>query len=299
LGFTHIAKIVIYNTQIQYMRWGAVGPGDEGSIPLVRADFLPFTLKTVEHSRYLPVRMYNNWQNNPPPRLLQKPSVTTREIVVMLILFFPFGLYLMWKWGTLSKPAKWLVTLGYIVLIVYAVGASPQLQDQKSTSVATPVSNKVVPTPQANGAIATILPTPTTGVTQAQPTTILPTATPTAHPTPLPTPKPTPTPLPTPTATPVPVRIVPTLTPTQPPPKPTPTPAKSGVNGNPWGYDFNPGNLIYSPPANFCVYFVCITNFPNGRGYVNECQDGQYSKSGGISGDCSFHGGYYRTLYSH
>lgn len=30
-----------------------------------------------------------------------------------------------------------------------------------------------------------------------------------------------------------------------------------------------------------------------------ECGDGMYSKSGGHSGVCSYHGGYWRTLHSH
>lgn len=83
--------------------------------------------------------------------------------------------------------------------------------------------------------------------------------------------------------------------------KPTPTsaPSHTGVNGNPWGYDFSSGKLIYNPPSNFCDYFACISNFWNGSGFVNECNDGSYSKSGGIRGDCSYHGGEARPLYSH
>lgn len=83
--------------------------------------------------------------------------------------------------------------------------------------------------------------------------------------------------------------------------KPTATPVRTGtgVNGNPWGYDFVPGSLIYSPDPDFCSYFTCISNFFNGRGYVEECVDGDYSKSGGISGSCSRHGGNLRPLYSH
>ncbi len=84
--------------------------------------------------------------------------------------------------------------------------------------------------------------------------------------------------------------------PTQPPHTPTPCP---GINCNPWGYNFNAGNYIYSPPSAFCNYFSCISNFPNGRGYVVECHDGEYSKSGGIQGACSYHGGVWRPLYSH
>jgi hypothetical protein len=101
------------------------------------------------------------------------------------------------------------------------------------------------------------------------------------------------TPAPTPTPT---IAPTPTPKPTQPPPTATPCP---GVNCNPWGYNFNPGKYIYSPPAGFCSYFSCINNFPNGHGYVVECHDDEYSKSGGIQGACSYHGGVLRPLYSH
>jgi hypothetical protein len=116
---------------------------------------------------------------------------------------------------------------------------------------------------------------------------------------------PTATPQPTATDTPVPPTATPQPpTPTPVPPRPTATPAPAcvGVNGNPWCYDFNPGNLIYSPPyPDFCTdgYFACIGNFWNGRGYVVECNDGMYSKSGGIQGACSYHKGVMRPLYSH
>jgi hypothetical protein len=81
---------------------------------------------------------------------------------------------------------------------------------------------------------------------------------------------------------------------------PTPTPCP-GVNCNPWGYNFDAtnGSLIYSPPADFCSYFECISSFWEGKGYVVECNDGMYSKSGGIRGACSYHGGVWRPLYAH
>lgn len=104
-----------------------------------------------------------------------------------------------------------------------------------------------------------------------------------------------PTIVPTDTPTPVPT---PTLKPT-PKPKPTPPPSSVGINGNPWGYNFQPGNFIYDPPSAFCEYFSCITSFWKGSGYVIECQDDMYSKSGGRSGSCSHHGGNLRPLYSH
>ena len=107
------------------------------------------------------------------------------------------------------------------------------------------------------------------------------------------TPTPTPTLIPTPTPK---LAIAPTYAPQPTPPTPTPCP---GVNCNPWGYNFTPGNYIYSPPSAFCNYFHCINNFFKGYGYVVECQDGEYSKSGGTQGACFYHRGVSRPLYSH
>jgi len=102
------------------------------------------------------------------------------------------------------------------------------------------------------------------------------------------------------TATPIPTQRT-TTAPTvaHPIPTPTPAPKKTGVNGNPFGYDFTPGSYIYNPPGSFCGYFACISTFWQGRGYVVECQDMTYSKSGGISGSCSHHGGNKAVLYAH
>lgn len=88
--------------------------------------------------------------------------------------------------------------------------------------------------------------------------------------------------------------------PTPHPPTPTPCP---GINCNPWGYTFSPGNTISNPPSNFCDYFNCIPSFwgsddPD-NGYIVQCSDGMYSQSGGERGACSSHGGVSRTLYSH
>jgi hypothetical protein len=69
---------------------------------------------------------------------------------------------------------------------------------------------------------------------------------------------------------------------------------------NPWGFNFTPGLLIYSPPSDFCSYFDCIASFwDNTRGYVMQCQNGMFSHSGGRSGSCSWHGGNRRPLYRH
>ena len=109
----------------------------------------------------------------------------------------------------------------------------------------------------------------------------------------IPTPKPTPKP--TPTKAPV---VVPTATPV--PPTPTPVPVVTGVGGNPYGYDFNAGTLIYSPAADLCTYVSCVTTFwSDTNGYVVECANGEYSHSGGVRGACSRDGGVEAILYSH
>jgi hypothetical protein len=109
------------------------------------------------------------------------------------------------------------------------------------------------------------------------------------HPTPIFTRVPTPTP---------PLQPIAALTPTPNQSSRTPTPCP-GVNCNPWGYNFSPGKMIYTPPATFCSYFSCVHNFANGHGYVVKCKDTMYSKSGGIQGACSSHGGVQRPLYAH
>lgn len=133
-------------------------------------------------------------------------------------------------------------------------------------------------------------------------TAVLPTDTPTDIPTLAPTATVTSIPTSTmpPTATPTPRSVA-----TQPKPTPTPRPQPTpthcvGVNNNPWCYDFNPGNLIYSPPSAFCSYFTCVSTFWTAtRGYVAECVNGSYTHSAGVSGACSRDGGVMRALYSH
>lgn len=46
-----------------------------------------------------------------------------------------------------------------------------------------------------------------------------------------------------------------------------------------------------NPPANFCSMHQCIDNFDNGHGTAVQCNDGEWSMSGGIQGACSYHGG--------
>lgn len=104
----------------------------------------------------------------------------------------------------------------------------------------------------------------------------------------------------TPTVTPAKAAGSPKVNILTPAPTSTATPApSSGINGNPWGYDFTPGNLIYNPPNTFCNYFTCVSGFGNGTGYVVQCVDLKYSKTGGKSGSCSQDRGAMQPLYSH
>jgi hypothetical protein len=106
------------------------------------------------------------------------------------------------------------------------------------------------------------------------------------------------TPPPTVAPTVVPATVAPTVRPATTPPTVAPTVNLCGAPANPWNYTFCGGSFITSPPSNFCGYFNCIASFANGRGYVMQCADRTYSKSGGISGSCSGHGGNARALYA-
>lgn len=144
-----------------------------------------------------------------------------------------------------------------------------------------------------NASNATKQPT-TASVSQSTPqitTTIAPTSTKAA------TPVPTPTETPTPTQAPVQSQPVQQPATQSQPQQPAPV---SGVNNNPWGYDFNPGSYIYNPNSGFCGYFSCVSTFwTSTNGYVVQCANNEYSHSGGVRGACSRDGGVEATLYQH
>ncbi|GHO94528.1 hypothetical protein KSF_045760 [Reticulibacter mediterranei] len=206
----------------------------------------------------------------------------------------------LWSWYKGQK--KWTQTgigcgtvflaLMLCVCSLSAINGNQPSSQVASSATATPTqfisTNAETATPTDAAVVSTATVDTMSAPATATPTPIPPTPTPIPPtPTPVPTKPPTPTPTPIPTKPPV-----PTLAPTQPP--------KTGVNGNPWGYDFTPGNLISSPPANFCDYFNCIKSFwQSTNGYVDECNDGTFSHSGGVRGACSSHGGEKRPLYSH
>jgi len=92
--------------------------------------------------------------------------------------------------------------------------------------------------------------------------------------------------------------VAPTVAATLRPATPAPAVNLCGAAANPWNYTFCGGSFITSPPSAFCSYFNCIASFATGRGYVMQCVDTTFSKSGGIAGSCSTHGGNSRALYA-
>jgi hypothetical protein len=74
-----------------------------------------------------------------------------------------------------------------------------------------------------------------------------------------------------------------------PAPPPMPAPAPAGA-GSPTGGE-GPGSTTHSGDAAFCSTHACIANFPNGKGAVVRCADGEWSHSGGLTGVCNRHGG--------
>ena len=72
----------------------------------------------------------------------------------------------------------------------------------------------------------------------------------------------------------------------------------TGEPPNPWGFNFGCCHLIYQPPKDFCSFVRCISSFWGSSGYVIQCVDGEFSKSGGRSGSCSYHGGNSRAYYA-
>lgn len=202
---------------------------------------------------------------------------------------------MMTRYRSAARKVQIAIAVGVAFgLCVLCSGLSAAIGSIGPAPHATATSGKVVrqATTQTKGratspaGVETATPQPNVTAT-AQPTATraLPTA----------TPRPTatqarPTATPQPTAPPAPPR----------PPTATPAPACVGVNGNPWCYDFRPGNLIYNPPGTFCNYFNCIPNFwKSTNGYVAECNDQTFSHSGGVQGACSHHRGEWRPLHSH
>jgi putative cell wall-binding protein len=85
-----------------------------------------------------------------------------------------------------------------------------------------------------------------------------------------------------------------------PPPPPPPVTGLCGAPSNPYGFNYCAAGAEVTAaqvPLDICSYFTCIGTPPSndsfwrGLGYLETCNDGDISLSGGRSGACSSHGG--------
>jgi len=222
------------------------------------------------------------------------------------------------NWARLRKRqhAALALAAGLILLVIGAALAPAQKQSPAANSTLTTKSPSSTPAPSRPEQIAapsaplvetpsssaaaqpvqTTPPAPTPPPPAAQPVQTTPPAPPAAQPVQT-----------TPPAPPAaqPVQTTPALPPpaaqpvqtTPPAPPARPVAATCGAPANPDGYNFcGRGGLIYTFPSDFCNYFDCIANYPNGAGYIDECSDETYSHSGGRPGACSHHGGELRPV---
>jgi len=194
-----------------------------------------------------------------------------------------------------KKRRKWPWIAAGVVLALLVIAGIASANSPKPTSAT--LSSPTLTTATSAPAAASS----TTAVSASTQPTI--TASPTTTTTPLPT-----TTVPTTPNTPAiapqqPPSAVPAAPPVvvapiiPPPPAPAPPANLCGAPTNPYGYNYcGRGANVSNPPGDVCAYFMCIANFSNGRGYMEECRDGTVSKSGGIQGSCSKHGGDQRAI---
>lgn len=193
-----------------------------------------------------------------------------------------------------AQGLTWVLAAVAALVVVAAVGATPKQTVHISSGSSGAATTS---TSASSGALA---PGPSSAVIEAPvDSTTLPAA----------TTLPAVTSLPAATTVPVPNTLAPSTTrplvTTTTRPTSTTKPAATTVPGadlcgapaNPYGYNFcGRGSYITQPAAGTCSYFSCIPNFPNGHGYMAECQDGMYTMSGGIQGNCSSHQGFWRAV---
>jgi cytoskeletal protein RodZ len=221
-------------------------------------------------------------------------------VLLGLLLFFPFGLVVLWQRADWSVKRRAWLSAATAMLVIGALAGQHGGGTGSGQSGAAALS---APSTTTSGVAAPA----TSSATTSSPTTSSPTATShsaaaamtrattqaTTRTAVVPTTQAAAIPAPATTA----VVVDPTTTEA---PVVTTAAATSlcGAPANPYGYNFCGGGDIYTPPSDICSYFTCIDNFWNGTGYMVECADGTYSMSGGHRGVCSYHGGEQRAVYS-
>lgn len=106
-------------------------------------------------------------ENEPSSNKSQKWYKTTVGIITLLILFFPAGLFLMWKYTQWNKKVKWIITAIFIALVFITIvgGNSSQnitpTKQESSPTQTSEVTQDVINTASTPNPKPTVLPSPT------------------------------------------------------------------------------------------------------------------------------------------
>lgn len=220
----------------------------------------------------------------------------TAAVVLFLIVFFPFGLVLLWMRPDWSARRRGVITAVVAVLVVI-IGASHSSQPAATNQLSSAAGSAKSSASASGSASASAAVSPSAQAPKsASPVARVASAAPKTSAPAVVAPPPAPPVVPATTTKAAPPPPAPTTHAPPPPPPSTqaapPQPSTCGAPSNPYGYNLcGNGGFVTSPPSDICRYFGCIDNFWNGRGYMVECRDGEYSMSGGIRGACSYHGG--------
>lgn len=71
----------------------------------------------------------------------------TPSVIVFLVLFFPLGLFLMWRYGNWNKKTKWIISGVFLFLLVISLASGDKSSSQNSAKTATsPAETTTTPT---------------------------------------------------------------------------------------------------------------------------------------------------------
>lgn len=69
-------------------------------------------------------------------------------IIALLVLFFPVGLFLMWKYANWNKAVKWVITGVFALLVISSATSSKNTKTESTTQTNSPQSQQQIATPQ-------------------------------------------------------------------------------------------------------------------------------------------------------
>lgn len=69
-------------------------------------------------------------------------------IIALLVLFFPVGLFLMWKYANWNKVVKWVITGVFVLLVISSATSSKNTKTENTSQTNTPQAQQATTTPQ-------------------------------------------------------------------------------------------------------------------------------------------------------